>query len=251
MILPFATSQDEVELAVRLDLPLYGADPRLEWLGTKTGSRRVFADEGVPHARGLDVADERDVLRALRELRCKTAILKLDRGVSGLGNAIVDVGRALDDDALADALELEDTEAVVGDYLRALADQGGIVEELIEGEDLRSPSVQLRISPAGQVDILSTHDQVLGGPNGQTYFGCRFPADPEYAPRIAIEALKVGRRLAREGVIGRCAVDFVAVRQDDAWQPYAIEINLRCGGTTHPFMAISTLTDGVYDPLVG
>ena len=92
---------------------------------------------------------------------------------------------------------------------------------------------------------------MLGGPHGQTYFGCRFPADPEYASQIAAEALKVGRRLAREGVIGRCAVDFVAVRQEGAWAASAIEINLRCGGTTHPFMAISTLTDGIYDPLAG
>ena len=251
MILPFATSPDEVELAVRLDLPLYGADPELEWLGTKTGSRRVFADEGVPHARGFDVGGEADVLAALRELRCRTAIVKLDRGVSGLGNALVDVQRALDGGSLAAALELEDTEAVVEDYLAALATQGGIVEERIEGADFRSPSAQLRISPAQQVEILSTHDQVLGGPHGQTYFGCRFPADPEYASRVAAEALKVGRRLAREGVVGRCAVDFVAVRQDGDWRPYAIEINLRCGGTTHPFMAISTLTDGVYDPLAG
>ncbi len=187
----------------------------------------------------------------MRELRGSTAILKLDRGVSGLGNALVDMPRALGAGALADALSLEDTEADVGDYLAALEDQGGIVEELIEGEDLRSPSAQLRISPSGQVDILSTHDQVLGGPNGQTYFGCRFPADPEYAPQIAVEALKIGRRLAREGVIGRCAVDFVAIRPRRDWELYAIEINLRCGGTTHPFMAISTLTDGIYDPLAG
>jgi hypothetical protein len=248
-LLPFSTSRDEVELAVRLGIPLYGADPALEWLGTKTGSRRVFAEEGVPHARGFDVAGERDALDSLRELRSATAILKLDRGVSGLGNALVDVGRALEDGALGEALSLEDTEAGVGDYLAALSDQGGIVEELIEGDDFRSPSAQLRISPSGQVDILSTHDQVLGGPHGQTYFGCRFPADPEYAPQIAVEALKVGRRLAREGAIGRCAVDFVAVRQNSGWAPYAIEINLRCGGTTHPFMAISTLTDGIYDPL--
>jgi hypothetical protein len=211
----------------------------------------VFAEEGVPHAHGFDVAGEADVLRALRELRSGTAVLKLDRGVSGLGNALVDVRKALDGDRLDGALELEDTEAAVADYLAALADQGGIVEERIEGEDFRSPSAQLRISPSGQVDILSTHDQVLGGPHGQTYFGCRFPADPEYAPRIAVEALKVGRRLAREGAIGRCAVDFVAVREQGQWQPYAIEINLRCGGTTHPFMAISTLTDGIYDPLAG
>jgi hypothetical protein len=250
-LLPFATSADEVELAVRLGLPLYGADPRLDWLGTKTGSRRVFAEEGVPHARGFEVGSEQDVLRALGELQSATAVLKLDRGVSGLGNALVDIERALVDGALAGALELEDTEAVVGDYLAALADQGGIVEERIEGEDFRSPSAQLRISPSGQVDILSTHDQVLGGPHGQTYFGCRFPADPEYAPLIAAEALKVGRRLAREGVIGRSAVDFVTVRRDGAWAAYALEINLRCGGTTHPFMAISTLTDGIYEPLSG
>jgi hypothetical protein len=250
-LLPFATSDDEVELAVRLGIPLYGADPALERLGTKSGSRLVFAEEDVQHPYGFDVGGEQDVLAALARLRTPSAVLKLDRGVSGLGNALVDVRRAVADGSLAAALELEDTEAEVGDYLAALADQGGIVEERIEGEDFRSPSAQVRISPSGQVDILSTHDQVLGGPHGQTYFGCRFPADPEYAPRLAAEALKVGRRLAREGVIGRAAVDFAAVRRDDGWEPYALEINLRCGGTTHPFMAISTLTDGVYDPLAG
>ena len=116
-LLPFATSRDEVELAVRLGIPLYGADPALEWLGTKSGSRRVFAEEGVPHAYGFDVGGEADVLRALRELRSGTAVLKLDRGVSGLGNALVDVRRALDDGRLGGALELEDTEAAVADYL--------------------------------------------------------------------------------------------------------------------------------------
>ena len=92
---------------------------------------------------------------------------------------------------------------------------------------------------------------MLGGPNGQTYFGCRFPADPEYAALIAAEGLKVGRRLAREGVIGRAGIDFVVVEGDGGWEPYALEINLRSGGTTHPNMALTTLTDGVYDPLAG
>src|SRR5205823_11068315 len=124
-----------------------------------------------------------------------------------LGNAIVDFSRA--DGGLQSALEFEDDEAIYDDYLDALDAQGGIVEELIEGDAFRSPSVQLRISPAGQVDIMSTHDQVLGGTHGHTYFGCHFPADQDYAQRIAAEGLKVGRRLAREGAIGRAAVDFV------------------------------------------
>ena len=59
----------------------------------------------------------------------------------------------------------------------------------------------------------------------------------------------MGRRLAREGAIGRAAVDFVAVKRGALWRPYAVEINLRCGGTTHPLFALTALTDGAYEPL--
>jgi hypothetical protein len=253
-ILPFCMTHDEVELAVRLGLPIYGCDPALNELGTKTGSRRVFAEEGVRHPVGLEVDGALDLRSALHELRrlspeARQAVVKLDVGVSGLGNALVDLAHAGEDPLIA--LELEDQESNAEDYRAALNDVGGIVEERIEGESFRSPSVQLRMSPAGQVDIMSTHDQVLGGPHGQTYFGCHFPADPEYAERIAAEALKVGRRLAREGVIGRASVDFAAVKSEGEWNPYALEINIRCGGTTHPNFALTALTDGAYDPLAG
>jgi hypothetical protein len=51
-------------------------------------------------------------------------------------------------------------------------------------------------------------------------------------------------------VIGRAAVDFVSVRDDGAgWRNYAVEINLRAGGTTHPLLALTALTDGRYDAL--
>jgi len=109
--------------------------------------------------------------------------------------------------------------------------------------------VQLRITPLGDLELLSTHDQLLGGTSGQTYLGCVFPANPEYAPEITREAAKVGARLAREGVIGRFALDFVVVRNGAGeWETYAIEINLRKGGTTHPFLTLQFLTDGTYDP---
>ena len=135
----------------------------------------------------------------------------------------------------------------VAAFLETLTRRGGIVEERITGEELRSPSVQLEITPAGEVEVVSTHDQVLGGPSGQSYIGCRFPASPAYAPAITDLARKVGRRLAGAGVIGRCAVDFVARRDGDGrWHPYAIELNLRSGGTTHPFAALSLLTGGAY-----
>ena len=124
-----------------------------------------------------------------------------------------------------------------------------MVEERIMGEEFRSPSVQLRVTPLGELELLSTHDQLLGGPSGQSYLGAKFPADPAYAAEITREAAKIGRRLANKGVIGRFALDFVTVRRaDGSWDAYAIEINLRKGGTTHPFLTLQFLTDGTYDP---
>jgi hypothetical protein len=122
---------------------------------------------------------------------------------------------------------------------------------VIEGEGFCSPSAQLRALPDGTVEVLSTHDQILGGPHGQTYLGCRLPADPAYATAIGREARRVGERLAREGVIGRFAVDFVAVRDGDDWRAYAVEINLRNGGTSHPVFTLQALTDGEYEEATG
>ena len=68
-------------------------------------------------------------------------------------------------------------------YTGKLTETGGIVEELIAGRDFRSPSAQLRVTPLGEVEALSTHDQMLGSPSGQAYLGCKFPASPEYGPR--------------------------------------------------------------------
>ena len=239
-LVPYTTTALERDLALALDLPLYGADPRHAALGTKSGCRELFAQAGVPHPLGIEhvrnpfAAAER--LRAARPGLAQV-VIKLDEGVSGEGNAILDLRSG--------ELALEAAGVGAGAYLAKLAARGGIVEERITGAELRSPSVQLQISPTGEVDVVSTHDQVL---DGQSYLGCRFPAEPAYAPVITEQARRIGRRLAAEGVIGRSAVDFVVVRdRRGAWRPYAIEINLRKGGTTHPFATLAQLTGGAYD----
>jgi hypothetical protein len=131
---------------------------------------------------------------------------------------------------------------------------GVIVEAFIEGEEKRSPSVQGYITPGGTVEILSTHDQILGGPDGQIYLGCRFPADDAYRLRLQELGLKIGHFLADKGALERYGVDFIAVRhpeQSPEWEIQAIEINLRKGGTTHPFMTLKLLTNGFYDNATG
>ena len=52
-------------------------------------------------------------------------------------------------------------------------------------------------------------------------------------------------------MLGRFAIDFLSVQQGEEWQHFAIEINLRKGGTTHPFMMLEFLTNGHYEPATG
>jgi hypothetical protein len=188
-------------------------------------------------------------------------IVKLNEGVSGEGNALVDLrnlpqpGDPTESEAVAGRLmqmQLESPETPFSAYVAKFEERGGVVEERISGDELRSPSVQLRVVPGGEVELLSTHDQLLGGASGQSYLGCAFPADPAYSSTISEQAARVGKLLAREGVLGRFAVDFVVVRDPDgSWRSYAIEINLRKGGTTHPFLTLQFLTDGRYDQRLG
>ncbi|MCA1481760.1 carboxylate-amine ligase, partial [Bradyrhizobium sp. NBAIM08] len=114
-----------------------------------------------------------------------------------------------------------------------------------------SPSVQCRIDPDGVCDVASTHDQLLGGKDGQVFLGAYFPAQPGYAATIGDIGNKVARALQKRGVLGRFAVDFISVKQNDQWLHYAIEINLRKGGTTHPLLMLQFLTDGKYDAAQG
>ncbi|HVF03990.1 MAG TPA: peptide ligase PGM1-related protein [Frankiaceae bacterium] len=256
LIFPFSTTEAEMELGALLDVPVYGPHPSLAHLGTKTGSRQVFAAAGVPAPAGVEGvrtrAEVRDAIRAIVAARpaATAVVVKLDDSISGLGNAVVRLtGGDLDEDL--DAAEPQDTQASAAEFFATLERRGGIVEERIVAPLLLSPSVQLRAGPLGQVEVLSTHDQLLGGPSGQSFLGCRFPADPAYAPLVTEYALRVGERLAAHGVVGRFGIDFVVHPDGDGWTAYAIEVNLRNGGTTHPLLTLAALTDGTYDAAAG
>ena len=128
---------------------------------------------------------------------------------------------------------------------------GGVVEAFIDAEHTAFPSVQCRITPLQEIEIVSTHDQVLGGESGQVFLGAHFPADSQYAAGIAVLGKKISEKLRSYGVLGRFAIDFISIKENNEWKHYAIEINLRKGGTTHPYLMLQFLTDGDYDPLAG
>lgn len=265
----------ERELSVQLGIPLLAQDPDLLYWGTKSGSREIFAESGVPHPDGSkSVWSTDDLAEATAQLwerqpQLKRMVIKLNEGFSGEGNAILDLrsmsrvapGQASHDSRVAALLErmehlsFQASAETWENFSSRIPELGAIAEAFIEGEEKRSPSVQGYITPTGEVKILSTHDQILGGPDGQIYLGCRFPADEAYRLHLQDLGMRVGRALAEKGAMERYGVDFVAVRQPDnsgaTWDVQAIEINLRKGGTTHPFMTLKYLTNGRYDYSTG
>ncbi len=257
----FNSTPLERKLAVLLGIPLNGVDPALCYLGTKSGSRKVFREAGVALPDGAeDLRSEDDVVAALDALRARRpgirrAVLKLDQSFSGEGNAIFRYPktswRGAIRDAMADLTFSIPTEPDA--YRRKFAEMGGIVEESLDYPESASPSVQMRIDPHGEVVLVSTHDQILGGPSGQVYEGCRFPAAQAYRSQIQEAGRRIGAVLASKGVVTRFGIDFFVGRNagEEAWRDFALEINLRIGGTTHPYLALQFLTGGRLDPETG
>lgn len=260
----FNSTALERSLAVRLGIPLYGNDPALNGLGTKSGGREVFREAGIPMPDGFEhLRDEEDIREAVVELKrrdpgLRRVAIKLNEGFSGEGNAVFSYDGAPEDggdltrwvrEELPKRIKFEANGETWERFLCKFGEMGGIVECWVEGGEVRSPSVQCRINPLGEAAVVSTHDQVLGGPSGQIFLGSTFPADESYSRDLKQAGERVGEVLKERGALGRFAIDFISMKKGDgSWEHRAIEINLRKGGTTHPYLILRFLTDGAYDP---
>lgn len=282
----FNTTSLERELSIQLNLPLWGSDPALHAWGTKHGSRQIFAACGIPHPDGSDLVYSVDDLAIAtahlweRNPTLQRVVIKLDEGFSGQGNALLDLRplaavapprlpenpgpppahpsirhndtaqRAAVIAAQFPAMQFQGFAETWAGYRQRIPELGALAEAFVEGTEKRSPSVQGRINPDGTVEVLSTHEQILDGDEGQTFMGCSFPAANDYRLQLQTYGQRIGQFLAQQGCLERFGVDFLAVRSPgrNDWRLWAIEINLRKGGTTHPFMTLKYLTDGSYDP---
>jgi hypothetical protein len=261
----FNSTAAERTLAVRLGIPLNSVDPQHNHLGTKSGCRQIFREAGILLPEGFErLSTPDDIARSLASLKKsdstrRRAVVKLNEGFSGEGNALfyfddddsnhseTELAKRLLD-RLPTGLRYEAASENWDSFSTKYAYMQGVVESFVEGEDKRSPSVQCRVNALGRPQVISTHDQVLGGPSGQVFLGCTFPAAEAYRLDIQRSGARVAQVLADRGVIGRFAVDYVSVPDGKGgFDHYAIEVNLRKGGTTHPFLTLKFLTAGSLD----
>jgi len=251
-VVTFNVTPLEWDMCHRLGLPLYGPAPDLARLGSKSGARQVARSAGVAVLEGAEDLYSLAALEAAvgviasRRPEAEAVVAKLNHGFSGQGSAMIDLGGPTTPITAASTTFCASSESWAT-YSATLAAEGAIVEELVRLPGTVSPSVQLHVSPAGSFEVVSTHDQVLGGPGNQVYIGCRFPADESYRPAIQDGAAKVAELLAAEGVMGSFGIDFLVVPDGDERRVYLSEINLRMGGTTHPFWMARMATGGTYD----
>jgi hypothetical protein len=185
---------------------------------------------------------------AWRALMPRTVVLKLDDAFSGEGNALLDLSGvpllAYDPERLSlrrsdskDEEEEEDRLAALMErqltaentrfqaveecwetFAPKIASVGVLAELFLDSDerDIRNPSGQACIDSDRQVYLMATHEQMMGGPDGQNYQGCVFPANATYRQLIQASVRKVGQYLASRGALGHFSVDFLARRVDPA-----------------------------------
>lgn len=258
----------EEDLAWRLQAPLHG--PRAEHLRltSNSGSRQLLSTLGIKHPRGASniryIGDVARELLALvqQDTGLKKAALKHNHSISGYGNAVIDLTEL--QSVLAGAPEIDNPfRRWVSDslprwtrlvherqnwdsYLERLQLEGGVLEEFVDGDPC---SVQVRIDLDGSVDVIGTHEELLGGVNRQTYIGCRFPAHPRLAVPLGKLGEQLGRWMASEGVVGRFTATFLATPRGGAEVEalYGVDVHLRKGNTTFPLRTLQLLSGGSYD----
>eukprot|EP01080_Neovahlkampfia_damariscottae_P011872 gene11872-5199_t len=262
-IVPFVSTYSEGSLSAKLGIPVLGSHPKFGFFGTKEGGKMIFKEANVPYPVCTPLC--KDVKQLFKEMlkliktnpKMSLLMVKLNDSFSGKGNAIMNLKpiqkllqeeEEVEDETLLKAIEeechyLRFESTVTWDiFSTKIKEMGCLAELYIQAKN--APSCQGYNSDSDCI-IISTHDQILGGREGQCYLGCSFPCDEKYREKVQNYTKKIGEALVSKGVHGNFGVDFLVSDVDD--EVYALEINLRVTGTTHPTMNMMMLIKGHFD----
>jgi hypothetical protein len=263
-LIPYNTTELERDVALSLGIPMYGADPRLAPLGSKTGCRGCSPRSACRTRSGARTCDARrrwptPSSHARRAADHGQRIVKLNEGVSGPAtpsSALRAPGARRRRRATAGDAAAPGDGAGVARRRRSTStspssprarDRGGADHR---DRAARAPACSCGCCPAARSSCSRPTTSCSAAPAGRATWAASSRRHPSTPGSITRDAELIGQRLARDGALGRFAVDFVVVRgAGGEWASYAIELNLRKGGTTHPFLTLQFLTDGRYDPV--
>ncbi len=274
MLRCYNTTAQERAIAKELGISIFGHREKFDYIGTKSGARKIFQLVGLKLINGFAYIKstvllfEKMVKLYEDSPGSEKIMIKLNESSSGKGNCIFNMGDFLSDElnnqgkisskTAFDIFEkrfdkyaiFQSEKQNYAGFKKEFDRLGGICELYIGGKN-HSPSVQIQLLPSGKVNIVSTHEQILGGPGSQRYAGCEFPANENYKKEIIKQAELVANWMSKKGMVGNFSIDFLAVKQSDNFTVYPIEINLRKGGTTHPFRITYFLTGAKYNRKTG
>lgn len=258
-LLAFSTGQPEHELCSQLGATPPGISPEHADFGTKSGGRKLFQAAGIPVIPGKeDLRSREDLIDAVMELQTEipgldAAIVKLDIGALGEGNAILELGNPQERGEVQERSSVEVLVEALPDYIHEALPDGAAVEVFLRGAGFTSPSVQVEVAGDGSPSVLASHEQLMGGPQGQAFVGCRLPASSAHVRYLVDAGLSVGAELGRRGVRGRFALDTIAAPLADGrdWSVFAVEINLREAATSAPLAILRGLVGGAYEESTG
>lgn len=252
---------DEQRLAFMLQYPIFGLDPTLSYLGTKSGSRAVFRSANVSLPFGREhIRSFSQVAQALLAIKrhdrtCKFALLKLDHSFAGSGHAVVPLTKlprqlAAIEKHVRSKLRCTNLRLTPDQFLQQLFAQGGVVEEWLSVD--QSPSVQLLITPDHKVTILAIYEQQFDRKLYQQYTGANFPARPSLRLAVLRQAQAIGHVLAKQGAIGYVNIDFITMHNDTKrnkrWSTYAVELNAKLTASMLPWHFAQQVTHATVQP---
>ena len=260
----FNSTPLERRLAVLLGIPLNGVDPNLIHLGTKSGQ-----PQGLPRGRRgparwarRTCAREHDVENALLDLRAQRPGAAARGGQAqrqllrrGQRDLPLPGGRRR---ATRSTTSCARSSSRCPRRRRSSTSRSSRAWAASSRSSSRRrrrprPARSSASARAGEVLPISTHDQILGGPSGQVFLGCIFPADETTAcasRRTRSRSARCWPATAWSAASAWTSWCWRASRGEE-WKLSALEINLRMGGTTHPYLALQFLTGGQLDPATG
>ena len=250
---PFVFTHQEKELSKKLEIPSWYDHPQMNYFHTKSGNRFIVGNS-APMPAGLgDLFSFDAVVKGVIKLKnnnpsLDSCMVKLNFGVSGQGNMKLDLPESKIWQGLLpkekeysirkcfESARLFNKTLKASDFKKRIIEEGAVVEEFISNEIISSPSAQILCKP-DSIDLISTHHQILDK-SGQKFLGGSYPCDDQFREKIETFSIKVGQKLKELKVFGVVSIDFLISKnkKTNELDYHLIELNIRKGGTTHPFM---------------